>query len=204
MSNLLTTPGSIVNAALDRVGYKKHIGSLYDGSEASVKALAIYGQCRDDILRDFDWGFAERDIVLTLLKTAPVGGYTSLAPWTTANPILPWIYEYAYPSDMVKLRSLRNSIVIIPDYDPSPVEFRITNDNSYNPAQRVILTNLASAVAVYTGQVTDPTTWDVGFTESFITALGQRLAPALADMDTAKMAAQEEAVTTAEAETRVG
>src|SRR5689334_1421388 len=107
MSNLLTNPGALVNAALDRVGYKKRIGSLYDGSEAAVKALDIFGQCRDDLLRTFEWGFAERDTSLTLLKTAPVGGYTALQPWTSANPIPPWIYEYAYPTDMIKLRSLR-------------------------------------------------------------------------------------------------
>lgn len=203
MSNLLTNPAQIVNAALDRVGYKKRIGSLYDGSEASVKALDIYGQVRDEMLRSFDWGFAERDISLTLLKTAPVGGYTPLTPWTTANPIPPWIYEYVYPTDMVKLRSLRQ-VAVIPEYDPQAVEFRIANDNSYSPARRVILTNLPNAIAVYTGQVTDPATWDVSFTEAFIDDLGKKLAPALADMDAMKIAAQEEAMDTNTAEMRLG
>lgn len=203
MSNLLTNPGAIVNAALDRVGYKKRIGSLYDGSEASVKALDIYGQARDEMLRSFDWGFAERDVTLTLLKTAPVGGYTPLAPWTTANPIPPWTYEYTYPGDCLKVRSLRY-VGLIPEYDPQAIEFRIANDNSYTPARRVILTNLAQATLVYTSQITDPLTWDVGFTEFFITALGQRLAPALADMDVAKLEAQEEAQTITKAEMTIG
>jgi hypothetical protein len=203
MTNLLITPASLVNTALDRVGYKKRIGSLYDGSDAALKALDIYGQCRDQLLRDFEWGFAERDVTLSLLKTAPVGGYSASQPWNTTYPILPWIYEYTYPADMIKLRSLR-AAGPIPDYDPGPVVFRVANDNSYNPFRRVILTNLTNAIAVYTGQVTDPSTWDVGFTESFITQLGQRLAPALVELEAIKILAPQAAVETETAETQVG
>jgi len=142
------------------------------------------------------------------LKTAPVTGYSITRPWVKAtDPIPPWIYSYTYPEtgsgNMLKLRSLRG-VAVIPEYDPSPIVFRIANDNSYTPAKKVILTNLSSAVAVYTAQVTDPTQWEPRFVESFVTQLGQRLAPILVSLDAAKMAAQEEAVVTQTAEMKLG
>lgn len=207
MALVLVNPADVVNAALDRIGYKKNIGSLYDGSEQSAAALAIYGQTRDYLLREFDWGFAEQDVALSLLKTAPVGGYGPNRPWTPAtDPILPWTFEYEYPLGsvtMLKLRSLRGATVI-PEYDPSAVLYRIANDNSYSPSKKVILTNLANALAVFTGQVTDPTLWDTGFTESLVTNLGRRLAPVLVGMDAAKMEAQDEVVATQTAEMKLG
>lgn len=204
MSAVLTNPADIVNAALGRIGYKRRLGSLYDGSEQSARALDIYGQTRDAKLREFDWGFAERDVALTLLKTAPAGGYTPPLVWSSTYPILPWKYEYAYPDDMLKLRSLRTTPVFIPEYDPVPIVFRIANDNSYTPAQKVILTDLPAAVCVYTGQVIDPTTWEPDFTESLIAALGKRLAPVLTSLDAVKMEAQDEVVTQQMAEMRLG
>lgn len=207
MALILSSAADVVNAALDRIGYKKNIGSLYDGSEQSQAALAVYGQTRDYILRNFDWGFAEQDMSLTLLKTAPVGGYSTDRPWDIAtDPILPWIYEYEYPGDdptMLKLRSLRRATVV-PEFDPSAILYRIANDNSFTPSKKVILTNLKDAIAVYTGQVTDPTLWEPGFTEALVTNLGRRLAPVLANMEAAKMEAQDEAITTQVAEMKLG
>lgn len=199
MAIVLRDVPSIVNAALDRIGYKKRIGSLYDGSEQSVKALDIYGQTRDELLRRFDWGFAERNSTLTLLKTAPVGGYSTLQPWSNVYPAPPWIYEYEYPSDMIKLRSLRVAGPI-PEMDPVAIEFSISNDSSYTPSKRVILTNLASAIATYTGQETNPAVWDEGFIEALIDALGRRLAPALNEMEAVKTQAQLEAMSLNNAE----
>lgn len=211
MALVLRNPADVVNAALDRIGYKKNVGSLYDGSEQAAAALAIYGQTRDDMLRNFDWGFAERDLQLTLLKTAPVLGYSAARPWDSAtDPIPPWIYEYEYPdkpggtpNDMLKLRSLR-AVTVIPEYDPQAIVWRIANDNSYTPARKVILTNLENAIAVYTAQVTDPTQWEPGFTEALITQLGRRLGPVLVGLDAAKLEAQDEAVTTQTAEMKLG
>jgi hypothetical protein len=204
MASTIQNPADVVNASLGRIGIKRDIGSLFDGSESSSAALRIYGQTRDELLRNFEWGFAERNIVLTLLKTAPVFGYSAATPWSTAYPPLPWIYEYTYPADMLKLRALRPGKVI-PEYDPVAVEFRIVNDSGYTPARRVILTNLASAICVYTGQVTDPTTWDAGFTEAMIAALARRLAPELAGQQEAeKPKLQEEIMTTQTEQMKVG
>lgn len=204
MTLALTSPEDFINAALGRIGYKRRVGSIYDGSDASKASLDIYAQTRDDELRSFEWGFAERNATLQLLKTAPVSGYVSPVVWTTDYPILPWIFEYQCPGDMLKLRALRCSPIFIPEFVPKPVEYRIANDNAYNPTRKVILTNLPAAICVYTGQVTDPTVWEASFAETMIASLARRLAPRLADLNVEKAEAQDEAMTAAGAEMRLG
>ena len=104
----VSTPEDVCNIALAQIGHAERIGSLYEGSRASEVALTIYGQTRDDLLRKQDWGFAEVTASLTLLKTAPPGGYGPWQVWAPAtNPPPPWLYEYAYPSDCLMIRSLR-------------------------------------------------------------------------------------------------
>lgn len=204
MAAVLTSPQDLVNAALVQIGVKKRIGDLYDGSDASKMALDIYGQARDAKLRDFEWGFAEGNAQLDLLKLAPVGGYNQDNPWTAANPILPWIFEYAYPDDMLKLRSLRSQTTPVPNFDPTPDVFRIANDTINGVPKKVILCNTYQAVAVYTRQVTDPTLWEASFNDALIEDLGRRLAAGLAGLDAEKLEAQADAVQTQVAEMRLG
>lgn len=204
MGQSFKSPEDVCNAALTRIGFQKRISNMYDGSVGANLALNIYSQTRDEQFRLFDWGFAERDKTLDLLKTAPVGGYTPPGIWNNTYPMPPWIYEYDYPQDCIKIRSLRGSPPIIPIYDPQPIEFRIANDKTFTPAQTVVLCNLAGAIAVYTARVTDPNTWEPSFTESLIAALSRRLAPALAKAELEKFEAQDEAVETQSAEMRLG
>ncbi len=199
-----TSPEDHVNDALVRIGVKWRVGSLYDGSAASKLALDIYSQTRDALLQSQDWGFAERDIVLTLLKTAPPGGYVPPTVWTTAYPALPWRYSYDYPDDSIKVRSIRRSELLIPNYDPKPNVWRTANDNTYDPPIQVILCNVADAIAVYTAQVTDPTAWEPLFSEQLCAAIARRLAPGLASLDLAKIAASDEVNEATLAEKRQG
>lgn len=188
------TPADAVNAALVRLGQTWRVGNLYDGSKQGKLALDIYGQTRDNLLVESDWDFAERNITLTLLKTAPANGYIPPTVWDPAtNPPLPWFFEYAYPNDCLKVRSLKQALFAGPNFDPKPVLFDEANDNAYTPAQKVILANLPNAICVYTGRITDPTTFKPGFTEALISALARRLAPALADLNAERLEAQDEA-----------
>lgn len=196
MANLFSTPADVVNGALVRLGRKNRIGSLYDGSRAAKAALDIFGQTRDELLRTRDWGFAGHTAALDdPLKTAPVGGYGATV-WSDTYPPLPWIYEYAYPDDCVKVRALKQTPGLIPAFDPRPRVFSIADDVIEEVSQRVILTNVYQAICVYTRQVTDPLQWDVLFTEAMCAALARRLAPVLANLDAAKLEAQDEAFET--------
>lgn len=210
MAQVLNSPETICNAALTRIGWSGgFIANMYDGSRQSDAALSVYAQTRDNLLRSFEWGFAEVNTVLTLLKTAPVFGYTTppstTSSWTTSYPMLPWIYEYQYPTDCVKLRSLRPMNPVLPVFDPAPNTFRIADDTTLTTSNtKVILTNLANAYAVYTGQVTDPSLWDAAFTESLISALADRLGPMLTGPQQKQEEMVDEAATTANAERLVG
>ena len=206
MVAVVQTPAAACNIALVRMGYSKgRIGTLYEGSHAAKQFLDIYGQTRDELLRSFDWGFARRDLSLTLLKSAPVGGYIPPTMWNPAvNPPISFLFEYAYPSDCLKERIVKSPALFGPNFDPQPYLFSVANDDAYTPPQRVILTNVPNAIMVYTGQVTDPTTWDVGFVESFAAALARRAALALVGLEPAKFAASDEQISTAMAELEQG
>lgn len=203
MAASLNSVEDVVNAALVRIGFRDRIGSIWEGSEASKAAIDIYAQTRDAVLRSQAWGFAERDLALTLLKTAPPGGY-GITAWSSAYPILPFIYEYSYPSDCLDVRSLRSTPPFMPVFDPVPNTFRIANDNSLAPPARVILTNLKSAICVYTAQVTDMTTWEPMFGESLIAALAERMPAFMANLELKKFEAQDEAAMTGAAIAKLG
>ena len=192
MTTAINTPSDIVNLALARIGSKTRIGGLYDGSLAAKKALDIYGQTRDALIRAGEWEFAERYIVATLQKQAPYGGYVGI-PWSSTYPCLPWLFQYAYPVDCLKLRAVLGVPAFVPNMDPQYNVFSIGNDNSFTPSQKVILCNVPNAILTYTGQVTNPAAYDTDFIEEFAAELGRKLAPALAGLEAAKLAIQDEA-----------
>jgi hypothetical protein len=191
------SPADLANIALVRMGWKgPRVASLFDGSEAAQKFLDLYAQTRDELLRNdiYDWGFAERNLSLNLLKFAPVGGYFPPNTWNPAtNPPPGWLYEYTYPDDCLKVRAVKPVPLFGINWDPQPVVFSIDNDSTFIPPQRVILCNVQNAVLVYTGRVTDPTTWDVSFVAALATKLERYVAAALVGMEGAKMAQGDEA-----------
>lgn len=185
MTASLQSPADIVNAALAGLKYPLRVGDLYDGTPAAKKALDIYAQARDALLRYSDWGFPRGDLTLTLLKSAPLTGYNPPVGWNpVANPPLPYLYEYAYPADCLMLRSIRPTPIFLPEFVPRPYVFEIANDNVPISGQsaapgRVILCYCANAIGTYCRQVTDMTQWDVGFVDALIRDLQARLGPAL-------------------------
>lgn len=204
MASSVRSPEDVVNLALVRIGYKTRIGSLYEGSTASKAALSIYAQTRDEILRSFDWSFAERNTPMTVIKTAPKGGYVPPTIWSTLYPPVPWRYEIEYPADCLKVRAVKNVPLFVTDLDPQPYQFSIDNDNSLAPPRKVILCNVSPGIIVYTGQVTDPANWEPDFAEELAASLGRHLAPILVGLQPAQMAAQDEAQAATAAENTRG
>jgi hypothetical protein len=192
MASSVNSPEDIINLALVRIGYKFRVGSIWEGSLAAKKALDIYAQTRDEMLRGFDWSFAERNVGMTLLKQAPAGGYFPPNTWSSAYPPVPWLYEIVYPSDCLKVRALKNVPLFLPDMDPRPYQFSIDNDSSLPEPDKVILCNVFPGVIVYTGQITDPRDWEPDFTEALASALGRRLAPVLVGIQAAQLEARDE------------
>lgn len=193
ITTTIRSPADVLNAALVQIGWKSQVGDLLDGSAAAQAGLAIYGQVRDDMLRSGSWGFAQTTIALTLLKQAPTTGYVpGVFPWNPAtNPPPPWVFEYQYPDDCIKVRSVKVTPLFVINMDPRPNEYAILDDTAYSPSKKVLCCNVPDALCVYTRQETNPILWDSNFTQALIDQLGERLALALPQSaDAAKLSAQ--------------
>ena len=201
MTSSVQTVEDVCNQALGAIGFPKRIGSVYEGSKAAKAALDVYAQTRDELLRKQAWGFAERNINMVLLKFAPAGGYNPVTPWTTAYPPVPWLFEYQYPLDCLKVRSVKPQPIFIPNFDPQPQVFDVINDNYLSPPAKAVVSNVANAIIVYTGQVTNVTLWEPLFVEALVDALAVKLAPKLGQLTQSGDAAEKEEKPTEAADT---
>lgn len=196
----------IMNQALRAGGIPKRINDFYEGSEAAKVALELFGQCRDELIDGHDWAFTRRVVPLTLLKgPPPANGYNFAQPWSNIYPQPGFLYEYVYPADCIDLRAIIAPPGPMPDLDPVPANWRIDNDPTpvvsgdppvaTGPQAKVILANTTDAIAVYRGQVTDPTLWEPSFVEALVASLGKKFAVAFgASADSVKMGEAEAAV----------
>ena len=145
---------SIINQSLDMVGYKRHIGSIWDGSAAARVALNAYAETRDEVLAMQPWMFARAFATLSTsaVLTPPVG----LRVW--ARPA--------------------NAIVILDVYQSTLMTSEPTRwFERYHADTRLILTSFLSAEAAMTQRVLDPDDWSPDFTSVVIQALARKLAP---------------------------
>jgi hypothetical protein len=188
----------IINQALVELGTNRRIQDIYEGSRASRAALEVYGQTRDELLDAHDWPIARRTATLTLLKgPPPPGGYNPVTPWTTAYPKPGWLYEYQYPADCLEFQAIIAPPGAMFDLDPQPAVWRVDNDASFTPPEKVVLSNVKGALGVFTAQVTDPNVWEPWFRAVLIKALKAKLALALGgDLELEKEAMAETMVVT--------
>jgi hypothetical protein len=145
----------ILNQALGRIGNETPIGYIWEGSKASRRGLEIYGQTRDVLLREKDWAFARRQVLASIAGAAPY----------------PWNYEYSWPSDCLRLRNIIPVVAAGLVLDPRPSTFSVFNNGS----AKTILAMTTPIILVYSGQITDMTTWEPSFTEALVEALARRL-----------------------------
>lgn len=161
------TPESLCNMALDWIGYPESIANIYEGSRVARVALRLFAQTRDDLLRAKDWSFAERFV------TAVSNGQT---------PPSPWLIEYTYPSDCLRLRYVQPlGSGPYPVLDPEPTLFTDFNDSRTSPPSKAILSNTNPARLIYTGQILDIQTWEPNFIDALVGALGRRFVVSLKD-----------------------
>jgi hypothetical protein len=167
----------IVNQALVEIGYPERIASIHEGSKASVAALEIYGQTRDELIRSQHWPFSVRRLPLgaPIKGPPPPGGYTAVDSWNQTFPPPGWLYEYAYPADVLEITAIVPSPQFWPIRDPKPAVFNIANGD----LAKVVLCNITPAIAVCRARVIDPGSWEPLFIKTLTEALGKKLAPRL-------------------------
>lgn len=167
---------SIVNNALDQIGYSRRIGSIYEGTPAARAALDLWAQTRDSLLYTQEPHWAKKDAPLVLAKIAPnIQGSTAqydLIPWSNIYPPLPWLYEYSLPLDNLKPLQIKPQAAFLPVWRPRAQSFRHT---ILDTGQEVLLTNTPDAILTYIYKVFDPDLWHQDFQDAVIQTLAQKM-----------------------------
>ncbi len=98
MANL---PQDIANQAFDAAGVEHTLGDLQEGTREAQVTLRAYGQCMRQLMRAANWDFCRKtaDMVLLADATGQTANVGQVVP-------VPWIYEYSYPIDCMKVRMI--------------------------------------------------------------------------------------------------
>jgi hypothetical protein len=171
---MATSEVEICNRAIGRVGVDQLIESMDDPNDRARNCKLQYEPCRDEVLSDFPWNFAQTCVALALVSDVEVPG---------------WRYVYRYPANCMKvhrvtgpegqrLTGLSNWPYEVWDYDvllPGRQPFAVMAD-PVNAGARIIVSDVETAYAWFTAKVTDPSQ----FSALFRSALAWRIAMELA------------------------
>lgn len=173
---------NICNQALSEIGTQSAISDLGEASAEAQQCSLWYDDLRKRLLRTAQWGFARRQVVLTLLGDLQ-----------DATSPYPYLFKYAYPSDALKIRYLLAPPVTFTGTDDAPVvgevipfpfwmspsranRFMIASDVDENGTSRkVILSNVCAAIAVYTADEQNPDVFDDLFSGALASTLAYKL-----------------------------
>lgn len=155
----------VVNQSLELIAAQTTITSLNDGSPAANAAQTYFQPTVNVVLRELDPAFARRTAVLV---ASGVG-----------TPIVPWGFEYLYPADCMRMRQVRPPVASVVANDPQPIRASVAVDVIAAVPTKVILTNQASALLVYTSNAATVDQWDSGFREAVVRRLANPLSLAL-------------------------
>jgi hypothetical protein len=172
----------ICNRALGEIGARSSITSLDEPSAEAINCSFFYKPLLEQLLRAAPWGFARRQVSLSLLGTGALG---------TAQ--YPWAYKYAYPSDCMKFRyvipppTIDNSVVGVPQVGDGTIvpawggpsrnnRYLVATDvNEVGQMVKVLLSNVRDAIGVYTMRVENPDLFDPLFEQALVSALAAKL-----------------------------
>lgn len=168
----MATEVSICNLALSSLGHTESISSLTEGSAAAIECNRWYAVCRDAVLEDFAWPFAEKFLVLASLGSPPTE----------------WLYRYSFPSDCINPlyivnpdnaatgRCITSSSDTFSDFyvrKKKEIPYKVSGQDNVS---RVILTDEEDATLCYTQKITNTNL----FSPLFVMALSHLLASKLA------------------------
>lgn len=159
----------IASMALARIGQPKQIAALdTETSPAAIACRLFYDQCRDAVLADFPWPFAERTRALALVSS----DYSD-----------EWQYAYREPDDCVRFRRIVDPAGRTPN--------RIPYAKQGDSAGVLIVTDQPQAVCVYTVRIVDTARFPVLFADALAWRLAREIAgPLSADAKFVQQAEQ--------------
>lgn len=138
------TKAKIFNITLKNLRVSVGIQNTNQNDKNTVVLNEFYDSAREQVLKDFDWNFANSYRELTLTGYIP------------QNP--KFLYEYDYPNDCIFAREL------IPYSGRDIVEFEVASNIN---GQKVINTNITPAVLRFTKSVDN----EIFFSTEFVMAL---------------------------------
>ena len=150
------TKAKIFNITLKNLRVSVSIQNANQTDKNTIVLNEFYDSAREQVLKDFDWNFANSYRELSLTGNIPI------------NP--KFLYEYDYPNDCVFARE------IIPFGDIEIVEFEISANSD---GQKVINTNLTPAILRYTKSVDNETFFSTEFVMALCWYLAFLAAPAI-------------------------
>ena len=184
---------SLANRSLLSIGAQATIASLTENSTEANAVNVFYQSTFEQIARTARWGCLRKQATLSLLAAAQG---TPENPDGTAMPLppVPWLYQYASPSDNLFVRGILpyipsqtgvNATTVnnsAPTWIPNSglISFKVeySTDTNNNPIE-TILTNEDQAIAVYTVNNSNPIIFDSLFEQAIVSALAAFLVPAL-------------------------
>lgn len=173
----------LCNRALAEIRARATIASLEEVSTEAQNCRLFYDSTRKQLLRSAHWGFARRQVPLSLLGTLVAG-----------TSEYPWAYSYEYPARCIKMRYIlpsppvgSDSALVVPGSSWNPYlspsranRFLISSIDDDASASRVVLSNVKDAIGVFTSNVTNVDLFDPLFEEALVKALAAKLVIPLA------------------------
>lgn len=153
---MATSAIEVCNRALARVGVDQLIEDFDDPNNRARQCRLAFEPCRDEVLQDFPWNFAQKSVALAVAANVTVPG---------------WGYAYLYPADCVQVHAItsvhgmRNVAAVscyeIWNYDAlgqARMPFAVMSHPSIESA-RILVTDQIEAYAWYTQKTDDLAIW---------------------------------------------
>lgn len=170
----MTAEVDVANFALGHVGIGQTITALTDETNIARQCKRWFDQTRDEVLRDFPWGFATRTAALAHVSAEDYPGYA---------------FVYQYPNDCLNMRSVGDEAGVrlvrmssngLYTWLSSPYGYPYDVPSSLgwrtalraDGATQVILSDIESAWGFYTARVTNLGAWPVDAIQTFALKLG--------------------------------
>ena len=157
---------SIANMALAHAGVRSTLETLTENTPEARQVNLWYDHCRVQALESSDWNFARKRLTLAL--------------HSEAAPTDVWTYRYQYPADCIYARRLANPSGKNQDQVPFEIELNSTCE------EKTIVTNLESAVLIYTRNIVTPGLFSTLFVDAIAHLLASYVAYSLTGVRSTK------------------
>jgi hypothetical protein len=176
------------NLALGAIG-EPPIGTFQDNSARARRCLQFFGQVRDELQRDNDYGFCAAWFVPAMDPVPALGRlknrFVMAADCLKVRNVLPFRpsstqqqgISITDPNIIAELEAASNAPFTAREWD---IESATVNPNDVAAGAIVMVTNIAQPIVSYSRQVVFPRLWDALFTEAFVKELAAALAPSIA------------------------